>query len=162
MKSYSITINRLPSAVLSPNVSSHWGSASSAKKADKTVVIGGWMEKYGRIPTPFEKTNLRITFVVEKTTGSGFDPDNSMARCKYFIDALTFVGAIKDDNWKTLSLSFDVVVDKNMPEEIVRLARIQRKVPGMTILTLTNGAPQKKDSPLASSVDSVSSGKARG
>jgi hypothetical protein len=151
MKSYSITINRLPSAVLSPNVSSHWGSASSAKKADKTVVIGGWMEKYGRIPTPFEKT-----------TGPGFDPDNSMARCKYFIDALTFVGAIKDDNWKTLSLSFDVVVDKNMPEEIVRLARIQRKVPGMTILTLTNGAPQKKDSPLASSVDSVSSGKARG
>ena len=136
MTQYILEIPRLPSSDLSPNkLGGNRHQIGRARKKDKEEAYWSWIEKHPKVQRPFEKSHLHIAFVVGWITGPGFDEDNALARSKSFIDGIKKAGAIEDDSTKYLSLSFEVIVDKQLEKK-----NPEQRRPEKTILTLSEAS----------------------
>jgi hypothetical protein len=129
---YILEIPRLPSSKLSPNkLGGNRHAIGKARRIDKLEAYLSWREEHPKVQRPFEKSHLHIAFVVGWLTGPGFDQDNALARSKSFIDGIKEAGAIEDDSTKYLSLSFEVIVDKQLEKQ-----NPEQRRPEKTIMTL--------------------------
>ena len=99
----------------------HWSQLNKSKKIYQDIMIPFLMKSDSHF---LKMQSIEIVYQLIARNNKKFDSMNVIAIVdKYFQDVLSYVGIIKDDNWKVVKkiTVLPVIVDKGLPENICRI-----------------------------------------